>query len=180
MSYHKENNQKVLKNNHLLPIVNIVLTLGIMLFLAFYITSLSERKEYVYIDNIKLFNGFNMSKDMSLIHTRKIKGQEKKLDSLYQLYQIDIKTKDDNKIKLSQQKLQKEDEALGAMKQHFSKVVSQQIWDRLNTYINEFGKSQEYKIVLGTQGGGNVMFADDSVDVTAEVLKYANAKYEGE
>jgi len=151
-----------------------------VLFLAFYLTNLSEKKEYVYIDNIKLFNGFNMAKDMSDIHTKKIKKQTQKLDSLYQLFQMDIKSKDENKIKLSQQKLQKEDEAFGAMKQHFSKVVSQQIWDRLNTYTNEYGKTQEHKIILGTQGGGNVMFADDSVDITAEVLEYANAKYEGE
>jgi len=168
------------KKNNLLSIANLILGLGIALFLVFYITSTSEKKEYVYIDNIKLFNGFHMATDLSNIHTKKIQKQTKKLDSLYQLFQIDIKAKDENKIKLSQQKLQKEDEALGAMKQHFSKVVSQQIWDRLNAYISEFGKTKEYKIVLGTQGGGNVMFADDSVDVTAEILEYANAKYEGE
>jgi len=169
-----------LKTKNLLSIVNIILTLGIVLFLAFYITSLSDKKEYVYIDNIKLFNGFNMAKDMSDIHTKKVKKQTKKLDSLYQLFQIDIAAKDEDKIKISQQKLQKEDEALGAMKQHFSKVVSQQIWNRLNAYINEYGKTQKHKIIFGTQGGGNVMYADDSVDLTAEVLEYANAKYEGE
>jgi len=121
-----------------------------------------------------------MAKDMSAIHTKKINKQTKKVDSLYQLFQIDIKTKDENNIRVSQQKVQKEDEALGAMKQHFSKVVSQQIWDRLNTYIKEYGKAQKHKIILGTQGGGNVMYADDAVDLTDEVLHYANTKYEGE
>jgi len=163
-----------------LPLINTLLLFCTILFLAFYLTSQVEKNEYVYIDNIKLFNGFNMSKDLSDIHSKKIKQQTKKLDSLYQLFQIDIKSKDENKIKLSQQILQKEDEALVAMKQHFSKVVSQQIWDRLNANINEYGKAQQYKIILGTQGGGNIMFADDSVDLTAEVLEYANAKYEGE
>ncbi|PHS07648.1 MAG: hypothetical protein COA88_08085 [Kordia sp.] len=169
-----------MKNNNILPIANIVLTIGTILFLAFYITSISEKNEYVYVDNIKLFNGFNMAKDMSTIHTKKIKGQEKKLDSLYQLFQIEIRTKDEDNIRISQQKVQKEDKALSAMKDYFSKEVSQQIWDRLNGYINEYGKAQQSKIILGTQGGGNVMYADDSVDVTAAILEYANAKYEGE
>jgi len=170
-----------LKNlNKLLPVINVVLTIGILLFLAFYITSISDKNEYVYVDNIKLFNGFNMSKDLSDIHTKKIKRQTKKLDSLYQLFQIDIKSKDENKIKLSQQKVQKEDEVLSEMKNYFSKEVSQKIWDRLNLYIGEYGKSLQCKIILGTQGGGNVMYADESVDVTDALLKYANAKYEGE
>ena len=168
------------KKLNLLVLLNIVLTLGIVLFLAFYITSNSEKNEYVYVDNIKLFNGFNMAKDMSAIHTKKIKAQEKKLDSLYQLFQIEIRTKDENNIRVSQQKVQKEDKALSAMKDYFSKEVSQQIWDRLNGYINEYGKAQQCKIVLGTQGGGNVMYADDSADVTTAILEYANAKYEGE
>ena len=168
-----------MKNNNILNSVNIVLTLGVVLFLAFYLTSLSEKKEYVYIDNIKLFNGFNMAKDMSDIHTKKIKMQTKKLDSLYQLFQMDIKSKDENIIKLSQQKVQKADEAVSTMKDYFSKEVSQQIWDRLNTYIKEYGKAQEFKIILGTQGGGNVMYGDDAMDVTSSVLEYANLKYEG-
>ncbi|NQY30181.1 MAG: OmpH family outer membrane protein [Flavobacteriaceae bacterium] len=165
--------------NKLLPIVNIVLTLGILLFLAFYVTFESKKNEVVYIDNIILFNGFNMAKDMSDIHTKKIKKQTKKLDSLYQLFQMEIKSKDENNIKLSQQKVQKADEALSVMKQHFSNVVSQQIWDRLNAYIKEFGKAQGFKIILGTQGGGNVMYGDDAMDVTSSVLEYANLKYEG-
>jgi len=170
-----------LKNlNKLLPNVNIVLTLGLLLFLAFYVTSESEKNEVVYIDNIKLFNGFNMAKDMSAIHTKKIKGQEKKLDSLYQLFQIEIISKDENKIRVSQQKVQKADKALSAMKDYFSKEVSQQIWDRLNGYINEYGKAQQCKIILGTQGGGNVMYGDELADLTEEILGYANAKYEGE
>jgi len=163
-----------------LPIFNTLLLLCFFACAVFYFVDQKDKNEYVYVDNIKLFNGFNMSKDLSDIHTKKIKRQTKKLDSLYQLFQIDIKSKDEHKIKLSQQKVQKEDEVLSEMKQHFSKVVSQQIWDRLNGYINEFGKRQEYKIVLGTQGGGNIMYANESVDVTDAILKYANAKYEGE
>lgn len=169
-----------MKKKNTLSVINFALLLGMAIFLAFQIALNSEKKEYVYIDNIKLFNGFNMAKDMSAIHTKKIKGQEKKLDSLYQLFQIDIKTKDENKIRVSQQKVQQEDKALGAMKDYFSKEISQQIWDRLNGYISEYGKAQKCKIILGTQGGGNVMYADESADVTGAILEFANAKYEGE
>jgi len=121
-----------------------------------------------------------MSKDLSDIHTKKIKSQTKKLDSLYQLFQIDITSKDENEIKLSQQKVQKEDEVLSEMKSYFSKEVSQQIWDRLNVYIDEYGELKGFKIILGTQGGGNIMYADDVVDLTDEMLEYTNTKYEGE
>jgi len=170
----------ILKRKHFFSLINLVLILGVVVFVAICCSDDSGNSKVVYIDNIELFNGFNMSKDMSNIHTKKIKNQTKKLDSLYRLFQLDIKSKDENKIKLSQHLVQKEDETLTAMKQYFSKEVSQQIWDRLNGYIDEYGKLYEYKLILGTQGGGNVMYADDSVDLTIKLLEYANSKYEGE
>jgi len=49
----------------------------------------------------------------------------------------------------------------------------------LNQYIKEYGESKQYKVVLGTQGNGNVMYAQKGIDITAEVLIYSNEKYEG-
>ena len=75
--------------------------------------------------------------------------------------------------------LQQEDLKLTEMREHFAKEVSQQVWNRLNTYIQEYGKEHNHKIILGTQGDGNIMYADDFNDVTSQLVTYVNSKYEG-
>lgn len=165
----------------LLPIVNVLLILGVLSYLISSEINSSDKPDYIYIDNIELFNGFNMSIDLSKIHKKKIKTQAEKIDSLYTIFKSQIDAKKDNSIlKVSQQKLQKEDEELTKMKQNFSSEISKQVWNRLNAYIQEYGELKKNKIIFGTQGSGNIMYAEDAVNVTSEVLKYANSKYEGE
>lgn len=167
------------KEFKILGVANTVLALGIIIFLAFYITNLSEKKELVYVDNIKLFNGFNMSKDLSDMHNKKINAKKKQVDSLYQQFQFHIKAENQAEMKKTQLVLQNADQQLKEMQQYVSKEVTQQVWNRLNTYIKEYSESKEYTIVLGTQGNGNIMYAKEAIDITAEVIEYANLKYEG-
>lgn len=167
------------KEIKVLGVANMVLALGIIIFLAFYIANLSEKKEFVYVDNIKLFNGFNMSKDLSDLHNKKIQIQSKQVDSLYQQFQFHIKAKNEAEMKNTQQLLQNADQQLNEQKQYVSTEVSQQVWNRLNEYIKEFSKDNGYTIVLGTQGNGNVMYAKEAIDITPAILEYANLKYEG-
>lgn len=167
------------KEIKVLGIANLVLVLGVIVFLVVYTMGLSEKKDLVYVDNIKLFNGFNMSKDLSNFHNKKIQEQTKVVDSLYQQFQLHIKAKSELETKKTQLVLQQADQELKEMKQYVSSEVSQQVWSRLNAYIKEFSKENEYIAVLGTQGNGNVMYAKETIDVTKEILAYANSKYEG-
>lgn len=66
------------------------------------------------------------------------------------------------------------------MNDYLRDQVSQQVWNRLNVYIKEYGLKNDFTYIFGTQGGGNVMYAKEALDVTEELLEYVNAKYEGE
>ena len=57
---------------------------------------------------------------------------------------------------------------------------TQQVWTRLNQYIKDYGREYEYDLILGAKGDGNLMYADDRLDITEEVLEYVNKKYDGE
>ena len=170
-----------MKRFELLCLFNLLAIITSIIVFSVYLNGKNKHQDYVYVDNVRLFNGFNMSKDMSKIHTKKIKIQTKKVDSLYQVFQLNIKAKfGQEQLKIAQQKLQVEDQKLTEIKQNFSTNVTQQVWDRLNNYIEEYGEAHSYKIILGTQGGGNVMYANDATDITNDILNYANGKYEGE
>ena len=58
------------------------------------------------------------------------------------------------------------------------KKTTQTVINDINDYVKEFGKRKGYKIIFGASGGGNIMYADESSDLTEEVLKGLNAEYD--
>ncbi len=83
-----------MKKNSIVTILNLVLVVGVIAFIGFYIKDVSEKKPVVYVDNIKLFNGFNMAKELSEIHTKKMEKQAKRVDSIYYEFQKQVQAKD--------------------------------------------------------------------------------------
>ena len=159
-----------------------ILNLFFLLFLSamFFFNNAKKDKEIVYVDNIRLFNEFEMTKDLSSINTRTINKQKKKLDSLYTLYGIYRDNNQVDKLESMQLQLRQIDTELKNMSERLSNELSEAVWKRLNTYIKEYSSVKGHRIVLGAQGNGNVMFASDEIDLTNEVITYANVKYEGE
>ncbi|MBD3638024.1 MAG: OmpH family outer membrane protein [Crocinitomicaceae bacterium] len=54
------------------------------------------------------------------------------------------------------------------------------IWDRINGYVQEYGKDNDYVYIFGANGDGSVMYADDNENITEDLIAYVNSKYAGE
>ncbi|MBI5216821.1 MAG: OmpH family outer membrane protein [Ignavibacteriae bacterium] len=48
----------------------------------------------------------------------------------------------------------------------------QPVYNDLNLKIADYGKHEGYDIILGTMSGGNILFAQDGVDLTQKFLDY--------
>ena len=60
-----------------------------------------------------------------------------------------------------------------------SKKYDQQILDQLNQYVMDFGKAHSYAMILGSDRNGNLMYAEESYNVSADVIQFINSKYKG-
>jgi len=167
-----------LRVNNIITIINSILLL--ILLVVFFFVSVKENEEIVYVDNVRLFNGFKMTKDLNQINGQKINLQKKKLDSLYNVYEILRNNNQTDKLGSLEMRLRAEDEELKVMNENFSYETGQAVWKRLNEYVKEYSVANKYKIVLGTQGSGNVMYAEDNIDITDHLINYSNKYYEGE
>lgn len=47
----------------------------------------------------------------------------------------------------------------------------------LNAFLKEYGKREGYTIILGATASGNIVYADEAIDVTADVVKELNERY---
>lgn len=178
-----------LLKKHLWKIINSILIIGFILYFVNYKSTQEKHKnKIVYIDNIKIFNEFNMTKDLTKENEAKYKGQIKEFDSLVNTIKAmetelqKLKTIP-NKKKLTYAKLQKivieKDKELKQLQNYVQNDISSKTWKRLNNYIKEYGTKYNLDLIIGAQGNGTIMYGKDNVNITEVFLKYANKKYEG-
>jgi outer membrane protein len=59
-------------------------------------------------------------------------------------------------------------------------VANRKVLDSIMRYLTVIQHEYGYKIVLGTQFGGGVLYADDELDITQRVIKGLNDNYRSE
>lgn len=86
----------------------------------------------------------------------------------------------EEQLGMKQQRLmQKKDELLGKLDDEQGNT-NDELYRKLNAFMKEFNKEKNYSFILSHQKGGAVLFANDSLDVTREVVAGLNKEYEKE
>ena len=98
------------------------------------------------------------------------------MDSLYQLMQRETKPAI---IQQYKERMFVENKNFQQMSSEIKQQINTQAWERLNGYLEEFGKAKNVHLLFGIQGNGNIMYADTAYDFTQEAIQFANTKYEG-
>lgn len=63
--------------------------------------------------------------------------------------------------------------------QETSAKYQERIWKQLNQYVYDYGKKNGYTYIYGAQQNGSLMYAEESQDITEDLIEYANRKYSG-
>ncbi len=156
-------------------VINVVLicALIILLFFQFF----RQNTKVVYIDSAKLFEGFAMTKEMKRVGEKEFNSRKSALDSLYSFLQNSSVT-GVQKEQLMQDFIRRKDE-FEKFNQSYPQEQTSKIWSRIKSYTSEFSKDKKYQLVIGSDNQQMVLFADEKIDVTDELLTYLNKKYEG-
>ncbi len=152
---------------------NILISLLSLLILSCNSNNNSQEK-IVYIDNFKVFESFQMKKDYDRMIEKEVSQEKMALDAL-------ASSVNSEKNVLKQAELKKvffeKKQAFDSKFQELSTKYTNLVYERLNGYIKDFGKNNNYTLILGTTGQGNVMFVDEKIDITKKLLEYVNKQY---
>ena len=162
----------------------------ILSLIAIYFAKSSS--QLVYVDVNKLITGYSKTKVAKAEFDKKANLMKANVDSLVANWQTELKNYEKERASLSPKELKLKQELLGNKQQQINgyqeaiqkkiqeedKKVTQTVINDINDYIKEYGKDNNYKIIFGASGGGNIMYADESTDLTEEVLKGLNAEYD--
>lgn len=164
--------------NYKIPLryVVIVLLMSVLsVFFLFYFCK--SGKEIVYVDSAKLFDGFSMTKEMKRVGEKEFNSRKSILDNLYSNLQSPAISASQKK-ELMQQFIKGKEE-LEQFNQTFASEQTTKIWSRIKSYTSEFSQDKNYQLVVASDNKQTVLFADEKIDVTDELLTYLNKKYEG-
>ena len=172
-----------------IPLYVAVLAIVLSIVAIYFAKSNSQ---LVYVDVNKLIEGYSRTKVAKAEFDKKANLLKANVDSLVGNWQKELKNYEKERATLSSKELKLKQELLGNKQQQINgyqeaiqkkiqeedKKVTQTVINDINDYIKEYGKDHNYKIIFGASGGGNIMYADESTDLTEEVLKGLNAEYD--
>lgn len=148
----------------------------------------SSAGEIVYINSdtlLEAYDYFNQlkneleSKQDSIDALLKAKGRS--LESEVNAYQEKAPMMSPGQRAETEEKLMMKQQQIMDLKQSFLEELSvdestmnDSIHANLNRFLKEFNSTRNYKFILGYQRGGGILLANDSLDITREVLEGLN------
>jgi outer membrane protein len=84
-----------------------------------------------------------------------------------------------NYLVTRQQQLSEYSNTVDEKAQEENDKMMQSILNQINTYVEEYGKTHAYDIILGTTMSGNVLYGEKGIDITDDILGGLNKNYKG-
>lgn len=80
-------------------------------------------------------------------------------------------------LRKKQQNLMQYQQNLSSQLMEEENKVNEELYQNVSNYLEEFGKGKDFKIVLTYTKGSGVLYADDSLDITQQVIAGLNEEY---
>ena len=147
-----------------------------------YVNSDSLLDNYMYFKNKRS----ELEEKQSRIKNE-LKTESSRLQSEVEDYQQKAATmneqqrrKLEEELTMKQQSLmQKKDDLLAKLDDEQSKT-NEDLYSKLTAFMKEYNKDKNYSFILGFQRGGGILFANDSLNITKEIVHGLNQAYEDE
>lgn len=136
-----------------------------------------QEKKIAVIDAIRLFDQFDMKKELEGKSKLKLQDIARRVDSIKNILNMAQVSKDidqERQLAISYKYTSAELEASYA---ESNKDINEQVWKRLNAFLTEYGKDKKLHLIIGANGMGSVLYNDSFYDLTDDAIKFANKKY---
>jgi outer membrane protein len=174
-----------MKNNKplLIVIVLFILMTGVNIFLLLN----KKTGKQAFINTQEVFKNFSYKKELE----QKLKTiqttRQNIMDSLQMelkvlAKQLQLKKGTTEELAVFQAKKESFFQKKNQFEQDNEKIVKEfdaQILKQLNQYVTDYGQQHGYKYIFGTDGSGNLMYADETESITNDVIAYINERYKG-
>lgn len=168
-----------------------VLNLLVATFLAY--TFFFAQQKIVYVNSGKLLNEYQGMIDARAAYQQKAGVWKANVDTLAQEVQQAIfkyekespkmtgkeRQLSQELIRTKQGQLAQYQQALNAQAQQEDQKMTSEVVTQVNAYLKKYGEAHGYKIILAATEYGNLAYAEEKLDITADVIVGLNQEYAG-
>ncbi len=163
-----------------------LISIGILTVIAVLIISMTCTRSdaTVYVNIKEVFDKFDYTIKLKKEYQSIIAFKKRKLDSLnFELNVMAEKLRNTvNKdlmavFEVKKMRFNEEKEYYLAENESMTDKFDKQVLTQLNAYLTEFGKSNGYDFILGTESMGNVIYGADKYNVTSQAIEFVNKKF---
>lgn len=163
-----------------------------LLIIAFAVVLAScNQTKVAYVDVEVLMKDYEGTKALESKMKEKQEAKAKELDSLTAPFQAKVQNYYKSAQSMSPQKraeaegaLQQEQQFIQAQQQQASQELQKETQESyeaitkvVDSLVGSYAKSNGYNMIFGTSGKGTVMYGDENLDVTKQVLEMLNKEY---
>jgi outer membrane protein len=167
-----------------LAIISVILLATVSIQVYMYL----KAPKAAYVDTLRLYESFSMRQELQGELDKTSGARKKILDSLslnIKWLKAELETNNYKKpggmeqyskmmeeYRLKQEQFEKENTLM-------AQKYTEQVWTQINQYMKDYGQMKNYQYIYGANGQGNLMYADESANITEELISYINNRYSG-
>ena len=162
-----------------------------IVFLTIISLTACQQQKIGFVDNSVLINEYQERKDVEARLNTKIEALKTRTDSLRSAFELEIKeaelkarTMSQSAIQTLSQELQQKEQVLSQRVQFEQQQIAQEsqtlndsIINRVKAFVQDYGKSNNFNFILGSNEAGSVLYGEEASDLTQEILKALNENY---
>lgn len=176
-----------MKAKDIIIIALILLNLGLVFWVKLSVPKLAYVRS---VDLVEKYAG--MEEGRQLFQTKKNSWQYT-VDSLKRKFENQVEVLNKTKSDLSKIELIEKEQILKNSQQEYYEFVqgiedkaaqedqriTQSVLNQINSFLEQYGKENSYTVILGTTMDGTLLYGDNLIDITDEVLIELNKNYNG-
>ena len=156
-------------------------------------SAVSTSEKIVYVNSDSLLTKYKYFKDIKVKLEGKAKSAQSDMASKAQAFQREVaqyqqqaNTLPADQRAATEERLARKDQELKAYQQNAGAALqteqateNEKLYDKVAEYLKTYAKKKGYKMVLTySKGNSAILFADESLDVTSEVIVGLNEAYD--
>ena len=153
--------------------------------------AVSKSEQIVFVNQDSLLSKYEYYKDLKAKFEGKTKNAQADMQAKGQAFQREVaqyqqsaqtlsadqRKATEERLGRKQQELQTYQQNAGGALQNEQAFETEKLYDKVAGYLKTYAKDKGYKLVLSYTKGSTILFADESLDVTSDVIKGLNAEY---
>ena len=162
-----------------------------VLLLGSALVGCNEQKT-AYVDTTTLIQEYSEMQEVEAEFTTRSEEMKRQFDSVAKGFQQEVQAyqqemndmtqaerqETETRLMQTQQRLQQQQQQMGGALREQSDKVIDSIVTKVKDYVKEYGEENDYTYIFGSNESANIMYAEEGLDITDEILEQLNTQYE--